>query len=155
MIGRQLLSNASRNRAFVIMAGAGGFAVGLGIFLLCGTGWMVEALTETPAPVAGFVLALPFGLGAAALGALFINGRRRRQARLLRTALNNMTQGLCMFDGAARLVLCNERYAEMYQLRSGNARRGTPLRDLLIERAAAGTFTGDPDAYVVEALQQV
>src|ERR1700722_17666191 len=138
MIGRQLLSNASRNRAFVIMAGAGGFAVGLGIFLVCGTGWMVEALTETSALVAGFVLALPFGLGAAALGALFINGRRRRQARLLRTALNNMTQGLCMFDGAARLVLCNERYAEMYQLRPRDAPPGTPPPALLRQRVLGG-----------------
>ena len=154
MIGRQLLSNASRNWTFVIVAGAGGFAVGLGIFLLCGTGWMVEALTETPAAVAGAVLALPFGLGAAALGALFSNGRRRRQARLLRTALNNMTQGLCMFDGAARLVLCNERYAEMYQLRPGHALPGTPLRDLLAERILAGTFSGDPGLYVAECLKQ-
>jgi len=66
-----------------------------------------------------------------------------------------MTQGLCMFDGAARLILCNERYIEMYQLRPEHARIGSPLRDLLIERTAAGTFSGDPDAYVADALQQV
>ena len=31
-------------------------------------------------------------------------------------ALNNMLQGLCMFDKDARLVLCNDRYLEMYGL---------------------------------------
>ena len=31
-------------------------------------------------------------------------------------AVENMTQGLCMIDGDARLVVCNERYAKMYRL---------------------------------------
>jgi methyl-accepting chemotaxis protein len=51
--------------------------------------------------------------------------------------------------------LCNELYIEMYHLRPEHSRRGTPLRDLLIERTAAGTFSGDPDAYVDECLRQV
>jgi PAS domain-containing protein len=29
------------------------------------------------------------------------------------TALENMTHGLCMFDGNKRLVICNERYASL------------------------------------------
>ena len=33
-----------------------------------------------------------------------------------------------MFDGAARLVLCNDRYLEMYALRPELSRAGTPLR---------------------------
>ena len=39
----------------------------------------------------------------------------RRNLRIS-AALDNMTQGLCMFDGATRLILCNERYLEMYGL---------------------------------------
>ena len=31
-------------------------------------------------------------------------------------ALNNMRQGLVMFDAEARLVVCNDRYIEMYGL---------------------------------------
>ena len=34
----------------------------------------------------------------------------------LDTALNNMSQGLNMFDAAGRLVVCNERYLQMYRL---------------------------------------
>ena len=38
-------------------------------------------------------------------------------------AINNMSQGLLMFDSQARLVLCNDRYIEMYDLvrRGGEA----------------------------------
>ena len=34
-------------------------------------------------------------------------------------ALNNMSHGLCMFDGDRRLIVCNKRYAEMYGLHAG------------------------------------
>jgi methyl-accepting chemotaxis protein len=100
-------------------------------------------------------MALPFALGGAAIAGLFATGRRRAQSRLLRAALNNMTQGLCMFDGTARLVLCNDRYLEMYALRPELCRAGTPLRELLECRIAAGTFSGDPDRYVADCLRQV
>ena len=137
------------------MAGSAGFAVGIAVFLLFGSDWVVAALTEAPAPAAAVVTGLPFGLGAAALAGLFVNGDRGVQARLLRAALNNMTQGLCMFDCSACLVLCNKRYIEMYHLRPEHARAGTPLRDLLAHRLAAGNFSGDPDRYVAECLRQV
>jgi methyl-accepting chemotaxis protein len=137
------------------MAGVAGCAVGVGVFLACGPGWIVAALTEAPVPVSGLMMGLPFGLGAAAAAGLFVNSRRRVQARLLRAALNNMTQGLCMFDAAGHLTLCNERYIDMYHLRPDHARSGTPLRTLLVHRLAVGTFSGDPDRYVAECLKQV
>jgi len=40
----------------------------------------------------------------------------RVQKELFETALNNMSQGLCMFDAAGALVVCNERYQRMYRL---------------------------------------
>jgi methyl-accepting chemotaxis protein len=51
--------------------------------------------------------------------------------------------------------LCNERYIEMYRLQPQHARIGTPLRDLLSYRLSAGTFTGDPDAYVADCVKKV
>jgi diguanylate cyclase (GGDEF)-like protein len=66
-------------------------------------------------------------------------------------AISNMSQGLVMFDSHSRLVICNSRYAEMYRLRPDEVRPGLTLRQLLERRAAAGTFTGDPDQYL-EAL---
>jgi diguanylate cyclase (GGDEF)-like protein len=64
------------------------------------------------------------------------------------TALTNMSQALLMFDGAARLVIHNKRYCEMYGLSPDGVRPGMVLQDLLQQRQAVGTFPGDPDAYV-------
>jgi methyl-accepting chemotaxis protein len=155
MFAVSALSKASRNWKLVIAAGLGGFALGVGVFLLFGADWIVAALTEPSGRVAAVMMGVPFALGAAALAGLFVNDRRRAQARLLRTALNNMNQGLCMFDAAGHLELCNERYTDMYRLRPEHARAGTPLRTLLVHRLSMGTFTGDPDRYVEDCLKQV
>ena len=32
------------------------------------------------------------------------------------SALNNMSHGLCFFDGEQRLIVCNRRYLDMYGL---------------------------------------
>src|ERR1700722_6816234 len=157
MVVAQTLSKASRSWPLVVLAGAIGFAAGFLAFLSFGAGWIVRLLAEDSAAVAGTVMALPFALGGAAIAGLFATNRRRAQSRLLRAALNNMTQGLCMFDGTARLGLCNDRYLEMYGFRPQPelARAGTPLRHLLECRTAAGTFSGDPDRYVADCLRQV
>src|SRR5580700_8114888 len=149
------LSKASRRSGFVALAGAIGFAVGVVAFVLFGSRWLVEALSDAPGPVVGVIMGIMLALAASTLTSFVVIARVRAKYRLIRSALNNMTQGLCMFDGAARLILCNERYIEMYHLRPEHAQRCTPLRDLLIERTAAGTFSGDPDAYVAECLRQV
>jgi len=154
LVGRTL-AKASRNWVLVVAAGAIGFCAGVAGYLTFGAAWIVGMLTQAPGSVACVIVALPFALGAAAVAGLFANSRRRAQSRLLRAALNNMTQGLCMFDGAARLTLCNERYLEMYGLRPEHGRAGTPLRQLLVHRVAAGTFSGDPDRYVADCLKRV
>jgi diguanylate cyclase (GGDEF)-like protein/PAS domain S-box-containing protein len=77
------------------------------------------------------------------------------QRQLFDTILNNMAQGVLMFDQNARLIFCNERYAEMYSLTPDAVRPGTALRELLQHRIAAGNFTGDPDQYVTTLLEQI
>jgi methyl-accepting chemotaxis protein len=149
------LAKASRNWLLIVAAGAAGFALGLIGYFCFGSGWFVGLLTEASSPVAATFMALPLALGAAAITGLFVNANRRAQSRLLRAALNNMTQGLCMFDSAARLTLCNDRYLEMYGLMPEHGRPGTALRDLLLYRTAAGTFNGNPEKYVADCLRQV
>jgi diguanylate cyclase (GGDEF)-like protein/PAS domain S-box-containing protein len=63
---------------------------------------------------------------------------------LLDTVLNNMSQGVAMFDAHARLVLCNRRFADMYGLSDDEARPGNALTDVLTRCAAAGTFPEHP-----------
>jgi methyl-accepting chemotaxis protein len=149
------LSRASRRAGLVALAGAIGFAVGIVAFVCFGSDGLVDVLRDAPGPVVGVVMGIILALVASTLTSFVVIACVRAKYRLIRSALNNMTQGLCMFDGAARLILCNERYIEMYHLRPEHAQRCTPLRDLLIERTAAGTFSGDPDAYVAECLRQV
>jgi diguanylate cyclase (GGDEF)-like protein/PAS domain S-box-containing protein len=72
----------------------------------------------------------------------------QEQNERLDTALNNMRQGLLLFDSESRLILCNQRYLQMYGLAREAAKPGCSLRDLLIARKAAGTFAGDPDQYI-------
>jgi len=66
------------------------------------------------------------------------------------TALNNITQGLLMFDSDARLILCNRRYLELYDLPASIVKPGLDLRELLIMRKKSGTFMLDPDTYIAE-----
>jgi diguanylate cyclase (GGDEF)-like protein/PAS domain S-box-containing protein len=67
-------------------------------------------------------------------------------------AVNNMLHGLCMFDSDARLVVCNDRYMEMYGLSREAVSPGTTLRSILGHRTQAGSFASDPDQYCEDLL---
>ncbi len=56
------------------------------------------------------------------------------------TAINNMSQGLCFFDAAHRLIVCNDRYVDMYDLPHDRVGPGTPLAEIVDLRYAAGSF---------------
>jgi len=75
--------------------------------------------------------------------------------RRLDTALNNMSQGLCMFDSEGRLVLCNERYIQMYRLSHDAVKPGCTIRELLALRKVCGTFQGDPYEYSTNLLARI
>ncbi len=71
------------------------------------------------------------------------------------TAINNMSQGLLMFDRDARLILCNQRYIEMYGLSPDKVVPGCTFRDLMNHRKELGGFSGDPEEYCNEILAAV
>ena len=73
----------------------------------------------------------------------------------LDTAINNMTQGLLLFDAAKRLIVCNRRYIEMYGLSPDVVKPGCSFRDVIRHRQETGSFTGDLDAYCDEVLHDV
>ena len=56
------------------------------------------------------------------------------------TAINNMSQGLCFFDAAHRLIVCNQRYIEMYDLPPDRVAPGTLLSEIVDMRFEAGSF---------------
>jgi methyl-accepting chemotaxis protein len=58
-------------------------------------------------------------------------------------ALNNMAQGLCMFDAERRLVVCNERYARMYALPPELAETGASHEAIIKHRVSHGILAGE------------
>jgi diguanylate cyclase (GGDEF)-like protein/PAS domain S-box-containing protein len=66
--------------------------------------------------------------------------------RLLASALDHMTHGLCMFDAEGRIVLFNRCYAVMMG-QSVESLRGLSLLELFKRRKASGAFLGDPDQF--------
>jgi diguanylate cyclase (GGDEF)-like protein len=54
-------------------------------------------------------------------------------------ALNNMSEGLCFFDGTQKLIVCNKRYVEMYGLDPARIQPGISLREIIDMRFEAGT----------------
>ena len=62
----------------------------------------------------------------------------REQYRRFDAALNNMTQGLVMLDSQLRIIVCNQRYIEMYRLSPEVAKPGAAMRDVVAHSCALG-----------------
>jgi diguanylate cyclase (GGDEF)-like protein/PAS domain S-box-containing protein len=71
------------------------------------------------------------------------------------TAVNHMVQGLVMYNPAGELVVCNDRFIEMYGLPRGQIKSGSPIRRVLELRTAAGTFFDDIDTYLDELRRKM
>jgi diguanylate cyclase (GGDEF)-like protein len=66
----------------------------------------------------------------------------RSRNLLLDTALEHMSQGLCMYDKDERIVVCNERYATVYGLAPEAVRPGMTRREVIEMRIAKGVWAG-------------
>jgi diguanylate cyclase (GGDEF)-like protein len=73
----------------------------------------------------------------------------------LDTAINNMTQGLLLYDSAERLVICNRRYIAMYGLSFDVVKPGLSFRDLVAHRKETGSFKGDVDIFIANVRRNV
>jgi diguanylate cyclase (GGDEF)-like protein len=70
-------------------------------------------------------------------------------------AINNMTQGLLLYDSSERLIVSNRRYLEMYGLSPDVVKPGLAFRDLIAYRKAIGSFKGDVDGFCSSVLRNV
>src|SRR5665213_2600501 len=94
--------------------------------------------------IAGLIIIMcAVGIISARFTRLYVGEQNAR----LDAALNNMIQGLCMFDAQNRLLVWNERYRAMYNIDPKRIWRGCTIRDLLGARMAAGTFPLDAERY--------
>jgi methyl-accepting chemotaxis protein len=110
--------------------------------------------SASPLPVS-LLGALVASVATVALATLLLARRMQVSNARMRVALENMSQGLCMFDGSERLIICNRRYAEMYQLPAAVAKTGVTLTYLLAQRVANGTFSRNVEDYRAELLASV
>jgi diguanylate cyclase (GGDEF)-like protein/PAS domain S-box-containing protein len=66
----------------------------------------------------------------------------------LEITINNMPQGVCLFDAEQRIVFANARYGELYRLSPEQIRPGTSLKQVLELRRGQGLeFATAPDLY--------
>jgi len=64
-------------------------------------------------------------------------------------ALNTMAQGLCMLDPQRRVIVCNQRFLDLFGLDEGDAAPGRPWRELMLRIGEAGDFSvTDPLRYM-------
>jgi diguanylate cyclase (GGDEF)-like protein len=79
---------------------------------------------------------------------LALADERERSARTARqheqrfdTAVNNMFQGLCMYDSASRILVANRRFSVLFDLECDTVPAGTPYEEVTRLIVAAGTAT--------------
>ena len=81
--------------------------------------------------------------------------RLESEKHRLDTALNNMTQGLVLYDASAHMILCNQRYLDIFQLPTEIVKPGCRFEDLIRYRRDTGTFAGNVDEFCSSVLRNV
>ena len=69
--------------------------------------------------------------------------------------LNNMTQGVVLFELGGRLVVCNDEYLRMYGLSPDVIAPGARLLDIIKERFKTGSLQRDPAEYCAELMENM
>jgi NO-binding membrane sensor protein with MHYT domain len=110
----------------------------------------IHAASLSPGALTVAVASVAIAILAMCLFGSFADRRFDEQSRLRDIALDNMSQGVVMFDPAQRLVVCNARYLELYRLSPKVVRLGATLRDVMQARIASGSFGRDLDEYCAE-----
>ena len=72
---------------------------------------------------------------------LRVTNELRRKNLMFDTALNNMTQGLCMFDADQNLIVTNRRYLEMYRFSADVVKPGIKLNEIMEYSVSIGNYT--------------
>ncbi|WP_439409446.1 EAL domain-containing protein [Bradyrhizobium sp. DASA03076] len=116
----------------------------------------ISGLAIPPASLSIMTASAAVAIIAIALTAAVLDRRAKgeigRQQIVLDTALENMSQGLCMFDADGKIILFNERYAAMLR-RSDMQLTGRLLLDILREEAAKGQWNGDAEQFFARLVE--
>jgi diguanylate cyclase (GGDEF)-like protein/PAS domain S-box-containing protein len=81
--------------------------------------------------------------------------RLETEKQRLDTALNNMTQGLVLYDASARVLATNQRYLDMHGLTTDMVKPGISFRELIQLRKDTGSYDGDVDEFCSNVVRYV
>jgi diguanylate cyclase (GGDEF)-like protein len=126
----------------------------------------IIATTTVLAALADWREQLSYMIAAAGLSVLVIAGmlffvvrklsqQHQMEKERLDTAVNNIPQGLVVYDKTARITVCNERYVEMFGLSPEIAKPGNTMQDLIAHRKETGSFDGDVDEFCDAIMRNV
>lgn len=79
----------------------------------------------------------------------------RQQRQQLDVALNNMANGLCMFDEQFRLLVCNARYLELMRLSPDRIKPGVTLREILQHNVDVGNLPAPAETHYEGYLREL
>ena len=108
---------------------------------------VIDAFSLSPTTLALAITNAAVAVLGMSLAGAFADRRLREKDAQLTTALNNMAQGLVMFDSQKRLIVHNSRYIEMYGLSPEIGKSGCTKKDLLRHQKEVGNFSEHVDQY--------
>jgi diguanylate cyclase (GGDEF)-like protein/PAS domain S-box-containing protein len=126
----------------------------------------IIATTTVSAALADWREQLGYMIAAAGLSVLVIAGllflvvrklsqQHQMEKERLDTAVDNIPQGLVVYDKAARITVCNKRYIEMFGLSPEVAKPGLSMQGLIAHRKETGSFDGDVDEFCNAIMRNV
>ncbi len=139
----------------VTFVGLAAFTISFGALIIFAADWAAALIPTIPKTVLTAVLAAIVAQFAMSLAGAVLTRHQNRENEQMRTAIDSMAQGLCMFDASERLVVCNSQYYNMYELTLADVKPGSTLSDVLERRVAKGTFSRDPQQYRKEFLTAI
>ena len=139
----------------IVLVGLVSFLASFGLLMVFAFHWTSTVIrTASETALTAVVAAAISQFAMSVIGAL-LTRHQSREIEQLRTAIDSMPQGMCMFDQSERLVVCNTQYYEMYGLTLADVIPGSTLSEVLAKRVAKGTFSRNPDEYRKEFLAAV
>ncbi len=127
---------------------------------------VIIATTTVSAALANWREQISYLIAAAGLSVLVIaamlffvvrrlSQQHQMEKQRLDVAVNNIPQGLIVYDKAARITVCNKRYIEMFRLSPEVAKPGHFMQDLIAHRKETGSFDGDVDEFCNAIMRNV
>jgi diguanylate cyclase (GGDEF)-like protein len=154
----------SNKGGYQISGGSAGFVLGSGtvkLLVVCGI-LLAAVIAADPAAwslreraLLALVAVLSVIAGLLVRRDRLTDQRLAAERRQLSIAVNNIPQGLVLYDASARIIICNEPYLEMFGLSPDVAKPGCTMQRLIAHRKETGSFDGDVDEFCNAIIQTV